>query len=59
MRLFGRFQKAHSRKPEEAIDHKESLVPVHRWGKGKEESDTRIMNVFSLHIYSRSIHLKM
>src|SRR5215208_5741120 len=52
-------EKAHSRKPEEAIDHKESLVPVHRWGKGKEESDTRIMNVFSLHIYSTSIHLKM
>jgi hypothetical protein len=31
-------------------------VPVHKWGKG--ELSTRIMSVFSLHIYSRSIHLK-
>jgi hypothetical protein len=22
------------------------LVPVHKWGKGKEESDTRMMAIF-------------
>jgi hypothetical protein len=29
------------------------LVPVHnRWGKGKEESDTRVIRTFIPHIYS-------
>ena len=27
-----------------------NLVPVHRWGKGKEESSTRVMAIFYTHI---------
>ncbi len=29
-----------------------NLVPVHRWGKGKEESSTRVTSIFLPHIYS-------
>jgi hypothetical protein len=42
------------------LAHKESLVPVlGKWGKGKEESGTKKVDIFLLHICFKSIHTNM